>query len=484
MPWFKPERRSPLAIVLAVACGLAGCSFVPDYERPPTPTQPQWSTTPSAATAALPVSADWWQHFASPELDKLMAEAVAANQDLAAAIARIDQARANTRIAGASLLPNLGVSGLTSGTRSHGSGRTHDSSSGDALLTASYEIDLWGKNAAGLELAKHALNATSFDKEALALVVQSEVASTYFDAVSLQQRLAIARENLRAAQQVLKLVEIQMAQGAATALDLAQQRTAVATFEAQIPTLQQQLEADQSSLAILLGRAPGDTNVEVSNLDTLTLPAIAAGQPVELLGRRPDIAEAEASLESANADIGVARAAFYPSLTLSASAVISGLATSGTSTAAALAAGLVAPIFEGGQLEGQLDLTKARKQELIATYRQTVLTSVQGGRGRAVDRGDERRPCRLPPGGRRPGPRGVPAGSAELRRGRQRFPHRARRPAHPARQRGQPRPGPARPLHRSCQSVQGARRRMGRRRLIRRAISSSPHHNFRCAAAI
>lgn len=375
MAWLLLERPSRLAVFLAAACGLAGCSLVPDYERPSVPTQTAWSTPPAASTAALPVSADWWQHFESPELDKLMAEALAANQDLAAAIARIDQARANTRIAGAPLLPSVEASGSTSGTRTRTSQRTHNSSSGDALLTASYEIDLWGKNAAGLESAKHALTASAFDKEALVLVIQSEVASTYFDAVSLKQRLAIARENLAAAQQVLKLVQIQMAQGAATALDLAQQRTAVATFEAQIPTLEQQLAADQTSLAILLGRAPGGTAVARDKLDALTLPAIAAGQPADLLGRRPDIAEAEASLKAAHADIGVARAAFYPSLTLSASAAISGLATSGASTAASIAAGLIAPIFEGGALEGQLDLTKARKEELVATYRQTVLTS-------------------------------------------------------------------------------------------------------------
>ena len=368
-------RRGRAAIPFAIVCILAGCSLVPAYDRPSVPTQAAWGAPPGAASAAVPVTADWWQRFASPELDKLMAEALVANQDLAAAIARIDQARANTRIAGAPLLPSVDAGGSLSGTRTRTSQRTRNSSSGQALLTASYEVDLWGKNAAGLESAKHALNATTFDRDTLALVVQSEVALTYFDAVALKQRLAIAHENLAAARQVLKLVQIQIAQGAATALDLAQQRTAVATFEAQIPTLEQQLETDQSSLAILLGRAPGNTNVEMAKLDALSLPAIAAGQPPDLLGRRPDIAEAEANLKAANADIGVARAAFYPSLTLSASAAISGLATSGASTAASLAAGLVAPIFEGGQLEGQLDLTKARKQELVATYRQTVLTS-------------------------------------------------------------------------------------------------------------
>ena len=367
------RRRTPTAVLLAVACGLAGCSFVPTFESPSVPTQPAWATSSDAG--AIPVSADWWNHFASTELDKLMAEALAANQDIAAAIARIDQARANTRIAGAPLLPSVEGTGSLSGTRTRQNSRTRGSSSGQAVLTASYELDLWGKNAAALQSAKEALNASAFDKEALDLVVQSEVASTYFDAVALKQRLAIARENLNAARQVLKLVQVQMAQGAATALDLAQQRTAVATFEAQIPVLEQQLEADRTSLAILAGRAPGDTTVETAKLDTLTLPSIAAGQPSDLLERRPDIAEAEANLKAANANIGVARAAFYPSITLSASAALAGLATSGTSTAASLAAGLVQPIFEGGQLEGQLDLTKAQKRELVATYRQTVLTS-------------------------------------------------------------------------------------------------------------
>jgi outer membrane protein, multidrug efflux system len=375
MPMAECSRRGWAAALFAIAFALAGCSFVPAYDRPSVPTQAEWGPPPDPANSAASVTADWWQRFDSPEIDRFMAEARAANQDLAAAIARIDQARASTRIAGAPLLPSIDAAGSASGTRTRTSQRTRNSSSGQALLTASYEVDLWGRNAAGLESARHALNATTFDREALLLVVQSEVASTYFDAVALRQRLAIARENLAAARQVLKLVQIQMAQGAATALDLAQQRTAVATFEAQIPTLEQQLEADQSSLAILLGRAPGNTTVEMAKLDSLTLPAIAAGQPADLLGRRPDIAEAEANLKAANADIGVARAAFYPSLTLSASAAISGLATSGASTAASLAAGLVAPIFEGGQLEGQLDLTKARKQELVAAYRQTVLTS-------------------------------------------------------------------------------------------------------------
>src|SRR5437667_9600717 len=115
MPWFMHGRRAPLVVLVAVACGLGGCSLVPDYDRPSVPTRAAWGTPSSAASAAVAVTADWWQRFASPELDKLMAEALSANQDLAAAIARIDQARANTRIAGAPLLPSLEATGSTSG---------------------------------------------------------------------------------------------------------------------------------------------------------------------------------------------------------------------------------------------------------------------------------------------------------------------------------------------------------------------------------
>jgi outer membrane protein, multidrug efflux system len=375
MPRPARRRRAPIAILLTVAGGLAGCSFVPAYENPTVPTQAAWATQPKDGAGAVAVTADWWHQFRSPELDSLMAEALAANQDIAAAIARIDQARANTRSAGAPLLPNVEATGSLSGTHTHQNHRTRNNGAGQAVLTANYEVDLWGKNAAGLESAEHTLKANVFDRDALTLTVQSEVAATYFDAVALKQRVDIARANLDAANQVLKLVQIQMNQGAATALDLAQQRTAVATFEAQIPVLEQQLEADRTSLAILAGRAPGDTTVDTGKLDALHLPAIATGQPSDLLQRRPDIAEAEANLRAANADIGVARAEFFPSLTLSPELVLSGLSSSGTATAASIAAGLVAPIFEGGRLEGQLELSKARKQELVATYRQTVLTS-------------------------------------------------------------------------------------------------------------
>jgi NodT family efflux transporter outer membrane factor (OMF) lipoprotein len=164
-------------------------------------------------------------------------------------------------------------------------------------------------------------------------------------------------------------------QGAASALEVAQQRSAVASFEAQIPQLEQQLQAAQTSLDILLGRAPGATTVQAEALTTLALPDIAAGQPSALLERRPDIRRSEADLQAADADIGAARAAFYPSVTLSASAGLEGVASGGASALASLVAGLVQPIFTGGALEGELERSKARREELVAAYRQTVLTA-------------------------------------------------------------------------------------------------------------
>ena len=363
----------------AVAAGLSGllvgCSMVPDYERPSVPALAAWPNAAAQTASAVPVTADWWRRFKSPELDAYMTEALGANQDLAAALARISQARANTRIAGAPLLPTIQGSGSSAGNASESRGRWHGTGTYDAGVTASYEIDLWGKNAAGLQSAKSSLTSSIYDKDALALVVQSDVATTYFQAVALKQRLAIARENLDAAQKVLHLVEVQLQQGAATALDVAQQRAAVATFEAQLPQLTQQLQAAQTALATLLGRAPGDTTVTVDKLETLALPEIAAGQPSTLLERRPDIRKSEADLQAANADIGAARAAFYPSITLSATAALEGVASGGASALASIAAGLLQPIFTGGALEGQLDLTKGRREELVATYRQTVLTA-------------------------------------------------------------------------------------------------------------
>jgi outer membrane protein, multidrug efflux system len=360
---------------MLLAALLGGCSMVPDYERPSAPTPTVWPAAAQAKPAAEPVTPGWWRRFDNSELDGLMTEAMTANQDLAAAVARIDQARANARVAGAPLLPTL--DGSSSANRTYGQldENTNGRNSYQGLLTANYELDIWGKNAAGLQSAEAAVSSSVYDRDAILLVLQGDVAITYFQILAFQDRLKIAQDNLTAAQALLRLVQVRFEQGAASALDVARQKTTVASFQAQIPQLQQQTLAAHTALSILLGRAPGGDIVAGSSLNSLALPAIAPGQPSTLLERRPDIARNEADLKGADADIGAARAAFYPSITLSASAGIEGVASGGASALASLVAGLVQPIFSAGRLEGELDRTKARRIELAANYRQTVLTS-------------------------------------------------------------------------------------------------------------
>lgn len=357
--------------MLLLSSALSACSFVPDYERPQIAT-PSSFEGPQGQPGAILVAADWWTAFNDLELQQLMGEALSKNLDILAALARMDQAQGALRSANSSLLPQVDGSG--------GASRSDDSSRGvskgaDGSLKISYALDLWGLYRAQSEASAANLRASSFDHEATVLLVQSSVATTYFSILNLNDRLAIAKESLAAARETLKLVQARYDYGAISALDLAQQKTAVASIEAGIPSLEDQLNANRHAMAILLGRPPEGFTVATKPTSALVLPVIAAGQPSQLLERRPDIRRAEAQLQAANADIGAARAAFFPSLNLSASKSVDWLAGVGASNGSSIAASLLAPIFSGGQLEGNLQVSKARKAELVAAYQKTVLTS-------------------------------------------------------------------------------------------------------------
>jgi NodT family efflux transporter outer membrane factor (OMF) lipoprotein len=344
--------------------------MVPDYERPKIETPATWSM--ADATGAQAVNAAWWRNFGDPELDALMTAALEANLDIASALARIEQSQGALRASGASLLPSL--SGSASGaSRATDGGSARESAS--IGLSASYALDLWGRYRAETASARSSLDATVFDSEATALLVQSQVATTYFNVLNAKDRLEIARESLAAARETYRVAEARYRAGSTSALDIAQQRNNIASIEAGIPPLEQTLAANQNALAILLGRAPQGFAVAGDNTDHLTLPAIATGQPSALLERRPDIRRAEAQLLAANANIGAARAAFFPSLDLSASVTRSFATLSPAETATSLAASLLAPIFSGGSLEGNLRSARGRQAELAANYQKTVLTS-------------------------------------------------------------------------------------------------------------
>lgn len=366
-----PRSIRSTVSVIALASLLGACTMIPDYERPAIDVPGAYSGAASTDANAV-IAADWWRAFNDPTLDTLMANAISDNLDIAAALARIDQAQGSLRAANASLLPQVDASGGAS--RSESSKTTGNTRSASGDLSISYALDLWGKYRSQSRASSETFRASQFDHDATVLLVQSSVANTYFSILSLRERLAISRESLAASQETLKLVQSKYDYGAISALDLAQQKTAVANIEAGIPSLEDQLKSNINALAILVTHTPGQYAVN-QETQRPTLPVIASGQPSSLLERRPDIRRSEAQLLSANANIGAARAAFFPSLNLSATQSVDWIANAGSSNGSSIAASLLAPIFSGGSLEGSLQSAKAKKVELAASYQKTVLTA-------------------------------------------------------------------------------------------------------------
>jgi len=374
------RTRTVSALLSALACAiLAGCaSQAPIAEPPPKVDLPAgWTVAGPAHDQAWP-DHHWWQRFGSTELTHLVDEGQSSNLELAGALARVRQAEAEARIAGVSLLPAANVYSGASRAMPIGSGSASTSAEGG--LQVSYEIDFWGKNKAGALSAEASLEANRFDRETVALTVTSGIVSTYLQVLSLRDRLAVARGHVANAEHVLALVEAQKRAGAASSLDLARQRSAVAQRKSDIPDLMQQEREAQSALAILLGKAPQSFSVAQQGLDTITLPEVFPGLPSELLSRRPDIRRAEASLAAADANVAVARANLFPSISLTgamgaqSSALLSLL--NAPNLVANVSTSLMAPIFDGGRLKRERDLAIARKQELVQVYRATVIAAL------------------------------------------------------------------------------------------------------------
>lgn len=363
-------RFALLAIPLAT-----GCSLNPRYETPAVAVPAQWEAGQSANAAQA--DAQWWVHYGNPELNALMDAALLANQNLAAAVSRIAQARASLTSARSSLYPGVGLNASAGHDRQRRDGVTTTSDDARAGVSISYELDLWGANRAAAEAADARLASAQYNRDSVALVLQSDVATAYFQLLALQDRIVIAERNLEAAQEVMRLVQVRFDNGTATALDLAQQRTTLLGIQAQLPSLRQSINETRHALAVLLGRPPQGFTVAGASLTEVTLPEIDSGQPALLLERRPDIRIAEAGLIAANADIGIARAAWMPSLDLSASAAATNLLDGGSSTVASVAASLAQTLFAGGRIRAQVALAEASREELAAGYVQTVLNGLR-----------------------------------------------------------------------------------------------------------
>ncbi|WP_223514319.1 efflux transporter outer membrane subunit [Pseudomonas sp. GL-B-19] len=371
------------SLSLLTLCLLLGACASP-AQRPDSGLQPpaDWQSPHNKSTTRS--NQQWWTQFGSPQLDQLIEQARVGSFDLAAAIARVRQAQAETVVAGGSQLPQV-TAGLNANRQKllRGNGYSQldadsDNSAEDyfnANLSASYEIDFWGGQRASRDSAQFALQASQFDQATVELTLLSSVASGYAQTLSLREQSHIAELNLANAQSVLKLVQTRFDSGSATALELAQQKSLVATQQRQLPLVQQQAQDASISLAALLGRPVQQLPLSLEHFDQLSWPTIDAGVPSELIRRRPDIARAEAQLAAAQANVTVARAAMLPTVTLSAEI------GSGADRAADmlrnpfynLTAGLVAPIFNNGRLSAQRDKATARQEELLETYRGAII---------------------------------------------------------------------------------------------------------------
>ena len=366
------------ASVAALGLAAAGCATAPPQALTPSDV-PAVFTEPSPSGAPVWPTAEWWKGFGSDEMNGIVDSAQKDNLDLAQAAARVMEAEANQEIAGSSLFPSVDLSAGAGRTGSKATGKWHGSNSFGASLDASYQLDFWGLERDNLRAATENLKSARFAQETVALTVLTDTADTYFDVLALRQRVSIAMANIDAADRILKITEAKVTNGVSSRLDLAQQQAQVAGQEAQVPALNEQEREARYTLAVLIAHTPEDFDVRADNLDAIVSPKVGAGMPSELLRRRPDVAQAEADLAAAHADVDAARAAFFPNISLTASGGVASTALSAlfhsTSLGYSIGASLLQTIFDGGKLEGESAYARARQEELVANYRETVLNA-------------------------------------------------------------------------------------------------------------
>lgn len=382
----------PRTIVAALLAALGGCAIAPDYTAP----APQLTHTEfTAATSAQPVpsepfaadfDATWWNIFNDDILVSLERDALAGNLDMGMAAARLAQSRAAAAVSGAALLPSVDVVGSTK--------RARDSANGPIValgapttpynlhqygFDASWEIDLWGRLRKQREMAGAQAAAAGYDVQSLRVLLTAEVARNYLELRGIEQALRISHANLDIARDSLHVIERRRQQGVATTFEWSAAAAQAATVGAEIPALTSRRAALQNALALLSAQPPHALDTVLAGSQSLPqLPArVPVGVPAQLARRRPDIQRAEAQLHAATAAIGVARADFYPSISLTGSFGLEAFhaADLGSWASRQLAVGpvLSLPLFDGGRLKGKLALTEARQQEAAGAFQLTVL---------------------------------------------------------------------------------------------------------------
>ena len=385
-----PHRRIGLLSCIAIAALLAGCEVGPNYKRPPAPapeaykTQAPWRV--AAPKDALPKGA-WWQVFQDAELNDYEQQLLKANQSLLAAENRLEEARSLARVTSASFFPQANVDPNASRTR-YSANRPEQLTISGPLTQGTYTVpfyinwepDLFGRVRRSMEASNANLQGTAAQMYNVQLVLTSELAADYFSLRELDAETAVVQESVDIQQKGLQLVEDRHAGGVASGLDLAQQQTLLDSTVTQLYLVKQQREQYEHAIAVLTGNPASTFSVAVRPL-TLTPVPVPLGLPTDLLERRPDVSAAERQMAYANAEVGVATAAFYPQLTLSGDGGYQSTSITNLLTAPnaiwSLGGDLLEPVINGGRLRANLAYTKHTYDETVANYRESVLEAFQ-----------------------------------------------------------------------------------------------------------
>ena len=402
-----PARLTRGALAIASLVALGACTALAPSQKADAPTSAQYLEPPPGWMAAAPADTltrgPWWTLFNDPVLDELAPQVAVSNQNIAAAAAAVEESRAAVREQRASFFPTLsldagatrsGVGGKksTSSSSSGGSGSSGSSSTtatssstGNRFtlgLGASWEPDLWGRIANTVSAAQANAQASEADLANATLSAQTAFAVDYLSVREADAEIVTLRSTIEGYQRALQITQNRYAAAIAQKSDVLQAQTTLANAQADLASLQQQRAQLFHAMAVLAGQPPATFNLPAGDWNATAVPAIPAGLPSDLLQRRPDSASAERKVAAANANIGVQRAAYFPSLTLSASGTQGSTRLSdlfnASSFAWSLGLSLAETIFDGGARSARVDEAQATWKQSVAQYRQTVLTAFSG----------------------------------------------------------------------------------------------------------
>ena len=383
------SRVRNAVLVLLLAAPLSACMVGPDYRRPEVDVPVAWRL---GATEAGEISnIAWWDQFQDPVLSNLVRTALANNKDLEIATANVDQAFAQYGIVRSAQFPQVNAGASAARERSSANIRLGGQTFTDygVNLSASFELDIWGRLRRATESARASLLASQQGKGTVVLTVVTTVASGYILLRALDRQLEIAQRTSQSLGEAARLQRVRFEEGAVPASDYQQAESQYREAVARVPELEREIAQQENFISVLLGHNPG-LIPRGRDIDALLFPAVPDGLPASLLQRRPDIRQAEQNLIAANADIGVAKAAYFPDISLTAllgleSAQLSDL-FKGPSRAWSFGAGVLQPIFNAGRLRSQVAQAEAVQRQALHTYEKSIISAFQDVENALIDR--------------------------------------------------------------------------------------------------